>query len=73
MFWLPSAKSKKMGEFQNMNKLGNKWRTGHFLGIEEGSDDAYIGVEDGMVTRARSLKRMPEKMRKSGETLLKIQ
>ena len=54
-----------------MNKLSNKWRSGHFLGIKEGTDEAYIGTEQG-VMMARSVKRTPEETRKSPESLLKV-
>ena len=52
-----------------MNKLSNKWRSGHFLGIKEGTDEAYIGTEQG-VMMARSVKRTPVETRKSPESLL---
>ncbi|CAK0857324.1 unnamed protein product [Prorocentrum cordatum] len=70
--WLPADKSKKRGDAQGMNKLENKWRTGHFLGVQEGSDEAFVSDENGGVYRARSMKRLPEVMRKSPETILKV-
>ena len=37
VYWLPLTKAQRG---QHMNKLENKWRIGHFLGIREGSDEA---------------------------------
>ena len=51
------------------------WRTsgawGHFLGVREGTDDAFIGTEQG-VMKARSVKRLPAAMRTSTATLEKV-
>ena len=54
-----------------MNKLASTWRMGHFVGIKEGTDEAYVGTEQGAMM-ARSVKRLPDAMRKSPETLLQV-
>ena len=65
VWWMPMKKEKKK------NKLADKFREGHFLGIKEGTDEAFIGTPEGVV-KTRTIKRMPTKQRKSGETLLAV-
>ena len=72
-YWLPVGPSKAQRATQKMNKLADKWKEGHFLGIREVSGEALIGRDDtGAVVKARAIRRMPTAMRKSPETLLKI-
>ena len=39
-----------------LSKLAAKWRDGVFLGVKEGSDEMYVGTDEG-VFKARSLRR----------------
>ena len=70
VYWLPLARSTRHTD--RLNKLENKWEVGHFLGIIEGSDEAYIGLASGEVVKARALKRLPLEQRKDPEGLGKV-
>ena len=70
VFWLPLSRSTRHTD--RLNKLENKWQLGHFLGIIEGTDEAYIGLETGEVIKARAVKRLPPNERVDPEGLKKI-
>ena len=70
VFWLPLTRAQKQG--RSLNKLEDKWRIGHFLGVKEGTDESYIGLEDGQVIRTRAIRRMMATARVSPDTLLAV-
>ena len=68
VLWMPLGKPKVL------NKLENKWREGHFLGMKEGTSEYLVGTPDGVV-RARCLKRLPaseEQDRSTGVSLMLV-
>eukprot|EP00975_Prorocentrum_lima_P018044 3805241-Prorocentrum_lima.AAC.1 len=45
---------------------------GCFIGVNEGTDEAWIGTETGEAVKARSVNRFPGTLQKDPELLLKL-
>eukprot|EP00972_Heterocapsa_arctica_P113436 16437113-Heterocapsa_arctica.AAC.1 len=61
-----------LGHKTKMNKLENRYFEGFYLGMRKGSDEAYIGLAEGPVVKARAVKRLSLPEQRDGEGLKKI-